>query len=194
MPLIALIAPLLLLVGCSPETVAKAPPLEGAPIGGPFTLTNQNGNPMSDTAFAGRYRIMYFGYSYCPDVCPTDLAKIGQALRLVDEKDPLLGAKVVPIFVTVDPERDTPKVIKEFVANFHPRMIGLTGSVADIKKTADEFRIYFAKLPPATPGGGYLVDHTRVAYLLGPKGEPIAPLTADMTPDMIRETIVQWVK
>src|SRR6185369_14158786 len=110
--------------GCS-QPVEEAP-LKGARIGGPFALVDQNGRTVRDSDFAGRYRLVYFGYSYCPDVCPTDLQSIGQAMRQFEKSDPGRAAEVQPIFITVDPERDTPPVLKAYVAAFHPRLIGLT--------------------------------------------------------------------
>jgi protein SCO1/2 len=181
----------LLLAGCSPAEAP--PPLAGARIGGPFTLTDQNGRTVRDTDFAGKYRLVYFGYTYCPDVCPTDLQKVGQALRTLDKSDPALAAKLVPIFITVDPERDKPEVIKQFVANFHPRMIGLTGSPEAIAATAKAYGIQYSKQPPAA-GGGYLVDHVAITYLMGPKGEPIAFFSRDMTPDAIVAELKRWVR
>ena len=110
------------------------PPLKGAAIGGPFTLTDQDGRPATDRDFAGRYRIMYFGFTHCPDVCPTDLAVIGEALRRFEKSDPERAARVVPIFVSVDPERDTPPVLKDYVSAFHPRLVGLTGTKAQVSE------------------------------------------------------------
>src|SRR5690349_741304 len=120
----------LALVACSGP--AEEPPLKGAAIGGPFTLTNQDGRQVSERDFAGKYRIMYFGFTHCPDVCPTDLAVIGQALRRLEKNDPAKAARVVPVFVSVDPERDSPAVLKEYVAAFHPRLVGLTGTPKQI--------------------------------------------------------------
>src|SRR3954452_5260516 len=104
------------------------PPLQGSRIGGPFALVDQDGRAATDRDFAGKYRIMYFGFTHCPDVCPTDLAAIGQALRRFEKSDPARAARVTPIFVSVDPARDTPAVLKEYVAAFHPRLVGLTGT------------------------------------------------------------------
>lgn len=172
---------------------ADSPPLAGARIGGPFALTDQNGRTVRDTDFAGRYRIMYFGYTYCPDICPTDMQKIGQAMRLLDKEAPATAAKVVPVFVTVDPERDTPAAVKQFVANFHPRVVGLTGTPDQIAKVAKDYAVYFKKQPPG-PGGGYLVDHLAVAFLMGPQGEPIASLPIDKDGAAIASQIRHWVK
>jgi protein SCO1 len=188
-PALALFLPL---AGCGGATRSE-PPLAGARIGGPFALTDQDGKTVRDTDFAGKYRIVYFGYTYCPDVCPTDMAKIGQAMQQLDKEAPRTAAKVVPIFITVDPERDTPAAIKQFVANFHPRIVGLTGSPKAIGEVAKSYAVYFKKQPPG-PGGGYMVDHLAVAFLMGPKGEPIASLPIDKEGSAIAEQVKHWVR
>ncbi len=188
-PALALVAAPL--AGCG--GAADQPPLAGARIGGPFALTDQNGRTVRDTDFAGRYRIVYFGYTYCPDVCPTDMQKIGQAMRELDRTDARVAQKVVPIFITVDPERDTPAAIKQFVANFHPRIVGLTGTPEQIAKVAKDYAVYFKK-QPAGAGGGYLVDHLAVAFLMGPQGEPIASLPIDKDGAAIAEQVRHWVR
>lgn len=173
----------------APDPAAR-PPLEGARIGGPFTLVDQTGAEVTDRRFAGQYRIMYFGYTFCPDVCPTDMQTIGAAMRLLP---PATAAKITPIFVTVDPERDTPAVLKQFVSAFHPRMVGLTGSVQAIERVKKAYAIYSAKGDPA-PGGGYLVNHSRQVYLMDPAGKPIALLPQDQGPQPVADAIRQWVK
>ncbi len=183
----------LALAACSPTPVAPArPPLEGARIGGPFALTDQNGRTVSDRDFAGRYRIMYFGYTFCPDVCPTDVQAIGAALKTLEASDPAIAAKVVPIFVTVDPTRDTPSVLKAFVSAFHPRMVGLTGTPQQIDAVKKAYAIFSAKGDPA-PGGGYLVNHSRQTYLMGPDGKPIALLPQEQGPKAVADEIKRWV-
>ena len=178
---------------CSgPGTPAK-PPLEGARIGGPFSLTNQDGKQVTDGDFAGKYRIVYFGYTFCPDVCPVDARNIGLGLRAVEASDPAIGARIVPLFITIDPARDTPEVLKSFVANFHPRMVGLTGSAAAIDAVAKEYAVYYKK-GEMSPGGGYMVDHSRVAYLMDPQGKPLALLPQDQSPEAIATEIKRWVK
>ena len=188
--IIALLA--LSLAACGPSPKAE-PPLAGASIGGPFQLVNQDGRPVRDTDFRGRYRVVYFGYTYCPDVCPVDMANVGAAMRELDKSDPDISAKVVPIFITVDPERDTPPVLKQFVSNFYPRMLGLTGSAQAIAKAAEAYRVYYKKEPPAQPGGGYLVNHLRVAYLMDPEGKPMAILPADQSGAAVAAEIRRWV-
>lgn len=169
------------------------PPLKGAAIGGPFTLTDQDGRTATDRDFAGRYRIMYFGFTHCPDVCPTDLAVLGQALRRFEKQDPERAARVVPIFVSVDPERDTPAVLKEYVAAFHPRLVGLTGTKAQLADTIRKYGAYGEKEAPAARGG-YNVNHSRIAELIGPAGEPIVLLPYDKGAEAVAAELDRWVE
>ena len=171
----------------------KQPPLAGAKIGAPFTLTDQNGRRVSDHDFAGKWRIVYFGYTFCPDVCPTGLQTLSAGLRAFEKSYPARGAKVVPIFISVDPARDNPAALKPFVAAFHPRLVGLTGSEAEIAAVAKAYGVYAAKGKPQ-PGGGYLVDHSSQAYLMDPEGKPIALLSEEGPPDKIAGELGQWVK
>jgi protein SCO1/2 len=172
---------------------AEEPPLKGAAIGGPFTLTNQDGRQVTDRDFAGKYRIMYFGFTHCPDICPTDLAVIGQALRRFEKSDPARAARVTPIFVSVDPERDTPAVLKEYVAAFHPRLVGLTGTSKQVADTIKRYGAYGMK-GDKTAGGGYNVDHSRVAELIGPDGQPIALLAYDKGAEAVAAELDRWVE
>lgn len=181
----------LALAGCAPP--AEKPPLAGAAIGGPFSLTDQHGRKVSDRDFAGRFRIVYFGYTYCPDVCPVDVQTLAAGLKRVEQRNPALGARIVPIFISVDPARDTPPVLKQFVSAFHPRMVGLTGTPAAIAKVQAAFAI-FAKAQPPAADGGYIVDHSRQAYLFSPDGKPLALLPQDGTPDQVADEIVRWAR
>ncbi len=184
----------LLLSACGTQPGPRQdPPLAGARIGGPFALTDQNGKAVTDRDFAGKYRIVYFGYTYCPDVCPVDVQVIGAGLKAFEAQDKARADRVVPMFVTIDPERDTPPVVKEFVANFHPRMVGLTGGVDAIKAAAKAYGIYFAKRAP-TAEGGYLVDHSRQVYLMDPEGKPMALLPAEKGPQELAAELAKWVQ
>jgi protein SCO1/2 len=195
MPLRLLLLPLaamaLALGGCS--GAPPAPPLKGATMGGPFTLTDQNGRRVSDSAFAGKYRLVYFGYTFCPDVCPVDMQAVGAGLRQFEREDAARAAKVQPIFITVDPARDTPAVLRAFVAHFHPRMIGLTGSDAEIAEAARRYRVFYERGEPGA-GGGYMVNHTRMAVLYGPQGEPIAMIPHDQGPGAVAAELERWVR
>lgn len=172
---------------------AAAPPLAGARIGGPFSLIDGHGRTFTDRDLRGHYAIMYFGYTFCPDVCPTDMAAIGAGLKQVGKSDPDIAAKVVPVFVSVDPERDTPAVVGRFASAFHPRAIGLTGSPAAIAAVAKEYGVFYGR-GPTSPGGGYLVNHSRVAYLMNPQGKPIAMVEQDAGPARVAAIIRQWVR
>jgi protein SCO1/2 len=181
----------LALAACS--GAPEEPPLKGAAIGGPFTLTNQDGRQVTDRDFAGKYRIMYFGFTRCPDVCPTDLAVIGQALRRFEKSEPARAARVVPVFLSVDPERDSPAVLKEYVAAFHPRLVGLTGTQKQVAEAIKRYGAYGAK-EPAESGDGYNVNHSRLAELIGPDGEPIALLPYDKGAEAVAAELERWVK
>jgi protein SCO1/2 len=187
--LIALILSLLL-AACS--GAAGEPPLKGARIGGPFALTDENGRTARDTDFTGKYRIVYFGYTHCPDICPNDLGVIGQAMRRLEKQAPARAARIQPIFITVDPERDTPAVMKEYTAAFYPRLVGLTGTPQQVAAVTKEFAVWSAKQPPQ-PGGGYAVDHSRMTLLMGPKGEPLALLPTDQGVDPVVTELGKWV-
>ena len=186
---------LALLLALAPAACGKAPepPLAGAAIGGPFTLVDQNGRKVSDRDFAGKYRIVYFGYTHCPDVCPTDLATISQALKLFEKQDPARAARVQPLFVTVDPERDTPAALKEYLRAFHPRLIGLTGTPAQIADAEKNFVVY-ARKGDVQPGGGYAMDHSRQIVLQGPMGEPLALMPDDQGPQAMAAELTKWVR
>jgi protein SCO1/2 len=181
-----------LCLGACSSSPSSPPPLEGASMGGPFTLTDQNGRRVSDRDFAGKYRLIYFGYTFCPDVCPIDMQVIGAGLRRFEAEDAGRAARVQPIFISVDPARDTPAVLRRFVAAFHPRLIGLTGSEAEIAQVAREYRIYYAR-GEASPGG-YMVNHTRMAVLYGPEGQPLAIIPTDRGPDGVATELSKWVQ
>ncbi|HEX8442927.1 MAG TPA: SCO family protein [Allosphingosinicella sp.] len=181
----------LALAACSPAGGSE-PPLQGARIGGPFSLTDQNGARFDSQSLAGKYRIVYFGYTFCPDVCPVDLQQIGLAMKRFEESEPERAKRVQPLFITTDPERDNPAVLKEFVAAFHPRLIGLTGTPQEIAAVSKAYAVYGVK--QETPGAsGYLVNHSRIAFLFGPKGEPIAILPHEEGAEAILTELKKWV-
>lgn len=190
----ALAALSLSLAACGGATTAppQEPPLAGADIGGPFELVDQHGKTVRWEDFAGKYRIVYFGFTYCPDVCPTDVGRMVHGLGRLEKLEPDKAAKVVPIFISVDPERDTPAVVGEFAAAFSDKLIGLTGTPEQVKTAADAFRVYYSR-GEDTPGGGYLVDHSAVVYLFGPQGEPLATLPVDKGADAVAAELAKWV-
>jgi protein SCO1/2 len=177
--------------GSAPD--AGAPPLEGARMGGAFSLINQDGKITTDKDFAGKYRLIYFGYTFCPDICPVDAQVMGQALTIFEKEDQARAAKLVPIFISVDPARDTPAVLKQFVSNFHPRMVGLTGSVAQIDEMAQRYGVAFMRDKPNAQGA-YLVNHARMIVLYGPQGEPIAIMPQGDDPKAVVAELSRWVR
>ena len=158
-----------------------------ATVGGPFRLTDQAGKAVSDADFRGRYMLIYFGYSFCPDVCPTTLGVMTQAL----EKMGADSARVAPIFITVDPARDTPKVLADYMKAFGPNFIGLTGSDAQIKAVEKEYRVYAAKRP--LENGNYGMDHSSVMYLMGPTGKMITFYDEAISPDDLAKDLKQKI-
>lgn len=180
-----------LLWGCGAGR--EAPPLANAKMGGPFALTGENGRVVRDTDFAGKYRLVYFGYTYCPDVCPVDVQKLMQGLKSLEQSDLQAADRIQPLFISVDPERDTPAVLREFTANFHPRLIGLTGTPEEIVKVASAYGVFFQKQKETQPGS-YLVDHSRTAVLYGPKGEPLAPIDTTGDAQAIAAELKRWAR
>jgi cytochrome oxidase Cu insertion factor (SCO1/SenC/PrrC family) len=135
------------------------------PVGGPFVLSDPDGRRVALADFRGKLVLLYFGYATCPDVCPTDLGIIAQALRDLGDA----GGEVQPVFVTLDPERDTPAVLREYVAAFHPRLVALTGTEGEIRRVATDYKVFFEKVPmPGTKT--YLIDHTAYTFLLDREG------------------------
>lgn len=187
----ALILSLTACGGSAPD--AGPPPLEGARMGGAFSLINQDGKTTTEKDFAGKYRLIYFGYTFCPDICPVDAQLMGQALTLFEKEDRARAAKLVPIFISVDPARDTPAIVKQFVSNFHPRMVGLTGSVAQIDEMAQRYGVAFMRDKPNAQGA-YLVNHARMIVLYGPQGEPIAIMPQGNDPKAFVAELARWVR
>lgn len=192
------IAPLLLalvaglpLAACS-QQAGERPPLEGAAIGGPFTLADKDGKAVTWDSFKGRWRIVYFGYTFCPDACPLDVQSLMKGFALYEKSHPQAAAKVQPIFITIDPARDTPEVVGQWTAAFSPRLLGLTGTPDQVDKAAKAFAAYYKK--GAETPGGYLMDHSRIAYLMDPDGKPIAMLPIEQKPEAVEAELTKWVK
>jgi protein SCO1/2 len=152
-------------------------------IGGPFRLVDQNGKTVTDTDLKGKWSLVYFGYTHCPDACPTALNDIAIAL---DQLGPRREA-VRSVFITVDPERDTPEVLKEYVTSFDAPILALSGSPEEIARAAKAYRVYYAKHPE--PGGDYSMDHSSVIYVMDPEGRFTASFTHQSTPEEITERL-----
>ena len=179
----------------------EPPRREGTPvIGGPFALVNHLGETVTDADFHGRFLLVFFGYTYCPDVCPTSLSTITDALDRLGAD----GDKVTPVFVSVDPERDTPEYLRDYLAYFHPRLVGLTGTPAQVAAAAGAYRVYYARAGQGVGASGsqadvpaphahgeagqggeedYIMDHTAVTYLMGPDGKYLAHFSHETTPE-----------
>jgi protein SCO1/2 len=180
---------LLLLAGCQASDAPSPPPLAGAKMGGPFTLTDEAGKTFSDTKLVGQYRLVYFGYTFCPDVCPVDMANLMKGFTALEKRNPSLAAKIQPLFITVDPKQDTPEALTQFTNAFHPRLIGLTGTPAQIADVAKRYGIFFE------PGDGVnKINHNRLTVLYGKKGEPLALIPEDGTPDAIATELESWAR
>ena len=159
-----------------------------AEIGGPFALVNQDGKPVTDADFKGKLLLVYFGYTFCPDACPTALGVMASAIDKLD----VAGERVTPILITIDPARDTPQALKDYVGNFHPRLVGLTGTEEQIAKAAKEYRVFYQKQPGAS-GADYLMDHSTLIYLMGPDGKFLTYFGPQATPAELAEAIRRYL-
>lgn len=184
--------PLALLAGCGSQAPAAEAPLAGAAIGGPFELVDKTGKTVRWSDFDGKYRIVYFGYTYCPDACPFDMQRLVKGYNAFKQAEPELAAQVQPIFISVDPDRDTPAIVGEFTAAFSKDLLGLTGTPEQVDKAAKAFVAPYAKVET---GDSYLMDHPRIAYLMGRKGEPIAllPVEKEGGEEEVAAELEKWV-
>ncbi len=160
-------------------------PVSQSIVGGPFEMTNHLGETVTQDTFRGRYMLVYFGYTFCPDVCPTELQTMSLALDEMGEA----ADSIVPVFVTIDPERDTVGAIREYVAFFHPRMVGLTGSPEQVKAMAGEFGVYYAKARDTGASTEYLMDHSSLIFLMDPQGNYATHLRGGMSPEAMARVL-----
>jgi len=156
-------------------------------IGGPFTLQDGNGKTVTDRDFRGKYMLVYFGYTFCPDVCPTTLNAVADAVEKLGPK----GERVQPLFITVDPKRDTPDAVRQYAAAFGPRVIGLTGTPEQVAAAARTYRVYYKEHRPAAGSSDYTVDHSSILYLMGPDGTFLAPIRAEGSGEEIAAAIAR---
>ncbi|MEZ2144188.1 SCO family protein [Bradyrhizobium sp. DN5] len=148
-----------------------------AAIGGPFQLTDQNGKAVTDKTLKGKPTLIFFGYTHCPDVCPTSLFEISEVLRAMGKE----ADKVNAIFISVDPERDTPAAMKDYLTSFDPHLEGLSGDPAEVAKVITSYRVYAKKVP--TKDGDYTMDHTALVYLMDRDGRFVSPFNLKRTPE-----------
>ena len=171
---------------------ADAPLYNSAVVGG-FELVNSEGETVTDADFAGRFQMIYFGYAYCPDICPFDVQRMVQGYNTFVEANPAMADRIQPIFITIDPERDTPEVVGEFTANFSDKLIGLTGSPEAIEAAAANYFAMYTKLE-SNAEGGYLMDHSRSGYLVDPNGIPMALLPVEQSGAAVAAELGRWVR
>ncbi|CAN6674041.1 protein Sco1p, mitochondrial [Trichomonascus vanleenenianus] len=161
-------------------------------VGGPFNLVDHNGNKFTDKDLHGKFSLVYFGFSHCPDICPEELDNMVEMIEDINRDTEVFK----PIFITCDPHRDTPEVLKDYLAEFHPSILGLTGTYDDIKQTCKHYRVYFSTPADLKPGQDYLVDHSIFFYLMDPQGQFVDALGRNNTPkeasDKIKQHIKEW--
>ncbi|GLT55708.1 hypothetical protein SLA2020_288040 [Shorea laevis] len=171
------------------QAVKEGPSVGKAAIGGPFGLINHDGKPVTEKDFLGKWNLIYFGFTHCPDICPDELLKLSAAVDKIKEK---AGIEIVPIFISVDPERDTVEQVREYVQEFHPKLIGLTGNPDEIKKVARAYRVYYMKT--AEEDSDYLVDHSIVMYLMGPDMEFVKFFGKNNDVNSLTDGIIKEIK
>ena len=155
-----------------------------AAVGGPFTLTNHLGERVTEKTFAGKYMLVYFGYTFCPDVCPTELQIIAEAMEMLGDE----AKKVTPVFITVDPARDNVEVMKDYVAVFDKRLVGLTGTPEEVKKAAKAYKVFYQNAKGDDPEN-YLVDHSSITFLMDRKGQYAAHFAYNSKPEKMADRI-----
>jgi protein SCO1/2 len=172
----------------APAPKERVPLMNAAKIGGAFTLVDQDGKTRTEKDFNQVYKLVYFGFSYCPAICPTELQKISEALASLPED---ISGKIQPIFITIDPERDTPAVLKDYVSLFDKRLIGLTGSVDQIEAVKKEYKVYASKVPQDDT---YTMDHSSFIYFMTPDDKPVYLFRISDTAETMADTLTEYFK
>ncbi|WP_369815224.1 SCO family protein [Erythrobacter sp. YT30] len=183
----------LMVAACSNDPApTEEPPLAGASIGGEFELVGPDGETVRWADFDGQCRVVYFGYAFCPDICPTDVQRMTQGLKVLGENEPQMAASITPIFITIDPDRDTREIVDEFTNAFSDDLIGLTGTPEQVRAAADAFKVYYER-GETTGDGSYLMNHSNIVYLFDKDGQPLATLPVDEGPEAVAAEIQKWV-
>ncbi len=176
-----------------PEARARLLPAAGvkvigqALVGGPFTLTDHTGKRVTDQDYRGRNLLVFFGFTFCPDVCPSALQVVSAALDKLGPK----ADRFVPLFISVDPERDTPAQLASYVQSFHPRLVGLTGTPAEVEAVVKAYRVYVRKVSDPKSTAGYTIDHTSLIYVMGPDGAYRTHLAHTTNADALAERLAK---
>jgi protein SCO1/2 len=185
--LIGGLAAMALLPGGRERLFSGMPSAGKALVGGPFSLVDHTGRRVTDKDFRGRHMLVYFGFTFCPDVCPSGLQVIAAALQKLGPK----ADRVVPLFISVDAERDTPEQMAEYVKSFDPRLIGLTGTQAEVDAVAKAYRVYHKKVKDEKSTAGYTIDHTALMYLMGPDGAYVTHFSHTTSVDTLAERLAK---
>ncbi|MEM7169186.1 MAG: SCO family protein [Pseudomonadota bacterium] len=179
--------------GSTPGITISQGTSSGTPlIGGDYELIDQNGATRRPDDFSGTYQLLYFGYTFCPDICPTSLFSMAGAIDLLEEQNPALAQSIVPLFITVDPERDTVQALKDYAPNFHDRLIAMTGSPEKVAEAAKAYRVFYAKVE-SEEFNDYLMDHSSLIFLMGPNGDYVSHFNHTATPQQIADGLVKFL-
>jgi protein SCO1 len=174
-----------LILGGPPARAGKS----DVTIGGPFTLSTPDGATVTDRTYRGKWLLVYFGYTFCPSSCPTTLLAVSEALKELGQD----AAKVQPLFITVDPQRDSPKVMRQFIESFDPRIVGLTGTPQQIDAAAQEYGAYYVRHSTGAGPDDYVVDHSTYLYVMDPLGNFIRAFEADTSGDRIADALRELI-
>lgn len=174
------------------ESSGKIMPVAGLALGGPFSLTDHTGKAVTEKDYAGQYQIIYFGFTFCPAICPTELQKVSQVMKALEKNETALAEKVQPLFITIDPERDTVEVMRDYVSLFHPKLVGLTGTQPQIDFVTKAYRIFARKVDDPEQND-YTMDHSSYLYLMGPENNLLGIYRMDDDADFIYDDVVKRI-
>jgi protein SCO1/2 len=168
----------------------ESPAQAGVTIGGPFKLSTPEGTTVTDQTYRGKWLLVYFGYTFCPNNCPTTLLEVATALKKLGPH----ASQVQPLFITIDPERDTPKVMQQYTASFDPRIVGLTGTQHQIAAAAQEYGVYYARHPNGPGADNYVVDHSTYLYVVDPQGKFVRAFDTNTSADRIADALRELIR